>query len=708
MGDSDSGDMMKDDDAFSDHDDHSDSAACEHLLRGDSRSESAESVPQFCSAVSVSASGRSPTPDDRASSTYSELGGEVNALQLNLPPRVLSRAETTSSISALLITNCSTSHSTPLSDITTDDEATTDHLPELSETQAAEFTRASEVPMNVGERSEQTLVKERFHGFQRLPSPEDPRHRALDHQQQRGTGRFGGEQIGRNHSRRGRSNEGQYDPPTTRQTLESSAPGRGSQTPSDRGRSDGRPEQRRRLPELTHHSQEPQKRGRLENRSSSLDSVHAFRPVGRSGNLHSGSREVTADDRPLVQPTPQRAAPGGLNSGPAMQPTHGRGNTKVEVRGMLRQTTEETLQFYFQNSIRSGGGKIRHLRWDKTTGLCLLSFESAEVAQRTAERQHHLEGKELTVKMHDPKTLFHGGKDPEEVIAVRIGNFHPATTTSDALLNHFENPRNGGGEVLNVKIGKLHGTVPSAVVTFRSARDAQRAVAIPHGHQLNGRTLTVVLHGPACPMPNAVSLRGLPIAAAEPTHVLAEDLQHFVESTTNKLVYHVLLGNVVGVALVFFEDSVDFAEVEAALRGRPFRRAQVKVERVPVTSTVEVHRLPPIPSLSTESLTNYFQNTARSGGKDVTHVHLFPGKETALVTFKDPEVCCTVVSQSHRFHNAELDVRPHYECVGLCEDGQQSTSTLQPPTAELLPATREDPAEDRSHNSRVINSPVLP
>ncbi|KAL8619991.1 hypothetical protein ACOMHN_015273 [Nucella lapillus] len=325
---------------------------------------------------------------------------------------------------------------------------------------------------------------------------------------------------------------------------------------------------------------------------------------------------------------PQPASPQPASPQPASP--HPARNT-VEVRGLLKETMRETVEYYFQNSLSSGGGKIRHFLWDKTTGLCLLSFKSSTVAQCVASRKHRLDGKKLAVKLRASQSR---PTKPAEKKAVCVENFDIPTTTEDALRNHFENPRNGGGEVTDVKIGTDRQNVLVAIVTFREAKAAQNAVT-DRTHQLNGYTLIVTLHTPAPEYPNVVSLHGVD------TDLSAEDVGNF-----------------------------------SALSSHPLREKWLSMQPVAVTSTVEVHLLPRTPSLCQETLTHYFQNKTRS---DVSRVQFLPGMETALVTFDDPEVCSNVASQPHEFHNSVLDVRLHFECVGLCGPGPPSPSPDPPP-----------------------------
>ena len=81
----------------------------------------------------------------------------------------------------------------------------------------------------------------------------------------------------------------------------------------------------------------------------------------------------------------------------------------------------------------------------------------------------------------------------------------------------------------------------------------------------------------------------------------------------------------------------DLIYIRSALANKCLLGRELTVTNVEASSTVEVHNLPQVPSLSQETLTNYFENTPRSGGGGVLDVQLLGDRRSALVTFEDTE-----------------------------------------------------------------------
>ena len=74
-----------------------------------------------------------------------------------------------------------------------------------------------------------------------------------------------------------------------------------------------------------------------------------------------------------------------------------------------------------------------------------------------------------------------------------------------------------------------------------------------------------------------------------------------------------------------------FEKVHKDTKG--LERSKPRLERVPICTSVHVSGLKK--ETSDETISLYFENEKRSGGKDVSHVER-KGKDEALVHFEDP------------------------------------------------------------------------
>ncbi|XP_070574791.1 protein mono-ADP-ribosyltransferase PARP14-like [Ptychodera flava] len=73
----------------------------------------------------------------------------------------------------------------------------------------------------------------------------------------------------------------------------------------------------------------------------------------------------------------------------------------VEVIGCTSNT--ETIELYFENKRRSGGGTISNLR--RKGNVVLVTFDDPEAAERVAAQTHTLEGQELKVKLRATENI---------------------------------------------------------------------------------------------------------------------------------------------------------------------------------------------------------------------------------------------------------------------------------------------------------------
>nr|KAG5696761.1 hypothetical protein BaRGS_013570 [Batillaria attramentaria] len=93
-----------------------------------------------------------------------------------------------------------------------------------------------------------------------------------------------------------------------------------------------------------------------------------------------------------------------------------------------------------------------------------------------------------------------------------------------------------------------------------------------------------------------------------------------------------------GVVFITFENAEDFQNVQAALSKHRFlKKHTLRVEQVPVTSTILVREWAWDSPPTEDMLTNYFENARRSSGGEVTDLELTEDQEFALVTFADTE-----------------------------------------------------------------------
>ncbi|KAI0208321.1 hypothetical protein LSAT2_006998 [Lamellibrachia satsuma] len=195
----------------------------------------------------------------------------------------------------------------------------------------------------------------------------------------------------------------------------------------------------------------------------------------------------------------------------------------IEVHGLKSSTTHDTVELFFEDFRRSGGGSLEYVHIDMENNVAHLVFEQPEVAERVLTKPNLLlEGATLTVYQHLLVTEWHqrkmvknkDGRDhviqepavpvvddrrgltPNNIVpmqdvwdgkTIKVHGYDPSAH-EDTILMFFESKRRSdGGPVERVHLDTDN---YMAYVTFVNTEDAQRVLR--HGHLLlAGATLTV-------------------------------------------------------------------------------------------------------------------------------------------------------------------------------------------------------------------------
>ena len=96
--------------------------------------------------------------------------------------------------------------------------------------------------------------------------------------------------------------------------------------------------------------------------------IHSCQAVANPSSASSQPSEESLSELSFPQPTSANVA--GVWGHEA--------TSTVEIGRVRRETTIETLTYYFENNTRSGGGPLQRIRQDHTTGRCYATFEDAE------------------------------------------------------------------------------------------------------------------------------------------------------------------------------------------------------------------------------------------------------------------------------------------------------------------------------------------
>ncbi|XP_060585886.1 protein mono-ADP-ribosyltransferase PARP14-like isoform X2 [Ruditapes philippinarum] len=158
----------------------------------------------------------------------------------------------------------------------------------------------------------------------------------------------------------------------------------------------------------------------------------------------------------------------------------------IKVKGINKSASRDTVEFYFENSRRSGGGEIETIKSDdEDEDVLYITFKSTEVAESVLERTHKLEGKSLNVSLYVPPVA-----PPSYDNKILLKGLQ-ASTTQDCLFNFIE-----------AKSGCLPETMDYhseqedvAMVTFSETPDFKKLESAFDKYKLEGASLKI------CPVP---------------------------------------------------------------------------------------------------------------------------------------------------------------------------------------------------------------
>ncbi|XP_053389475.1 protein mono-ADP-ribosyltransferase PARP14-like, partial [Mercenaria mercenaria] len=344
----------------------------------------------------------------------------------------------------------------------------------------------------------------------------------------------------------------------------------------------------------------------------------------------------------------------------------------IEVTGPCSIVCEkqlETLEMYFENFRRSGGGEVVECRFDEENNMVLVTFENEEVALRVEERVGHVIKKEkLNVALHVPtkqskksdKVKKEDKEDePEPTKTIKVKGVDKSASR-DTVEFYFENSRrSGGGEIENISSDEEEEDV--IYITFKNRKDAESIVRKGH-HQVEGKELSVSLYTPPIPPPsyeNKIVIKGL-----KPT-TTQDCLFNFIEAKSGcipeTIDYHAEQEDVV---MVTFSENPDFQKLEDVFRRTKLEEASLKLYPVPVSSCIIVANL--ASEVTKDTIEFYFENTRKSGGGQVEKV-VMNEDDTCIVYFADYTIIEKVLERTHTLGGQKLDVKRYQECLGRPE-----------------------------------------
>ncbi|XP_053389478.1 uncharacterized protein LOC128552464 [Mercenaria mercenaria] len=234
----------------------------------------------------------------------------------------------------------------------------------------------------------------------------------------------------------------------------------------------------------------------------------------------------------------------------------------IKVKGVDKSTSRDTLEFYFENSRRSGGGEIENIRSDVEEGDVLyITFKDIQDAVKVVEKGHHrVDGKELYVSLYLPPTL-----PPTYENKILIKGLK-SDTTYDCLYNFIQAKTGYKPDSMF-----WHSEQEDVVmVTFRDNPDFQELEMIFGKNKLEGTTLKVY----------QIPISSCIIVANLPSEVTKDTIEFYFENTRKSgggQVEKVVMNDDDDTCLVYF---ADYSKIDTVIgRKHVLSKQQLEVKR---------------------------------------------------------------------------------------------------------------------------------
>ncbi|KAK3094887.1 hypothetical protein FSP39_007507 [Pinctada imbricata] len=352
----------------------------------------------------------------------------------------------------------------------------------------------------------------------------------------------------------------------------------------------------------------------------------------------------------------------------------------IKVSNIPEGTTEDALTYFFENRRKSGGGPVEEVEFDESTLTAIITFEESNVVQRILGKLPILfNKKQITIEefkpdMGDDVTTDDTETFPDGGFVIEVRGFKDSTSP-DTIEMYFENKRrSGGGEIKGINSEKME----DGVVFIEFEEESVMESVLSKKHKIDGAHVEVIKYEPP-PPPKPVPTYNNKVFIKNINPITSRDgLENFLEAKANAIPTDVVFGIEEGIALVTFEEEIDFEKLKLACQKKSLDKFYMKIQRVPITNCIIVKGFSE--RTSQDTLEFYFDNKRRSGGEGVLDVVMDKDEGFCIVSFEEPDVVDEVCKRNHKVEGCELDVRIHYQCLGqVVEEGRETSEEFHIP-----------------------------
>ncbi|CAC5424291.1 Protein mono-ADP-ribosyltransferase PARP15 [Mytilus coruscus] len=343
----------------------------------------------------------------------------------------------------------------------------------------------------------------------------------------------------------------------------------------------------------------------------------------------------------------------------------------LKVTKLPSDTTEDGLQFFFENTRKFGGGDVEDVEYDEDTKTAIITFEEDEAVdivlqkipilfnKKVIDVEAHIVGAEASSDI--PEEESHDSSqntdEPVTICSIEVRGMKE-NTTQDTIMYYFESKKGAKADVENIEFVE---DKDMYIVTFENEEAVETVLS--KSHIVDGAKLQVKRHVPLKRYPNKALVKGFS------PNTTKDGIINFLEARTKFEVEEVDFGDEdSGKAIVTFCDPIDIGDIQTACKKKALDKNYLTVHPVVVTNCIVVRGFS---EKTTESgLEYYFDNKRKSGVEGVTDVKMNRDDNCCVIYFENAEDALLACKRSHTIDNCTLKVQVFYDCLGVPADNE--------------------------------------
>ncbi|VDI33877.1 Hypothetical predicted protein [Mytilus galloprovincialis] len=230
----------------------------------------------------------------------------------------------------------------------------------------------------------------------------------------------------------------------------------------------------------------------------------------------------------------------------------------LKVTRLPPTTTQDSLQYFFEDTRKFGGGDVEDVEYDEDTASAYITFEEDEAVkivlkkipilfnEKTIEVSAHTVNEDESLDIIEEYESNSSTSEPSPTCTIEVRRMTDRTT-QDTIMYYFESKKGANADVKTIEYIE---DTDMYLITFQDEVAVERV--LQKSHTVDGNNLQVKKHIPPKRYPNKALVKSFNPKTTE------DDIINFLEARTTFLVEDIDFGEEdTGNAIVTFYDPID-------------------------------------------------------------------------------------------------------------------------------------------------------